>query len=552
MSNGGADASDGGGFLQGAANLLMPDTMTKLGEMKKNALVTQALKQDLIDKNNQRSAMSHIIGGRDPNSPDQSINWSPDSAPTGKYQMQDGDGNWQTYSLFGPKGASPSQADTTAENEIDDTDTNPSGTPGVDNRSLFGPKAPPQPASLFSDLPQAVKDMQSPDQQAQDYKQSQANYLRQSAPDQFIGSAVQQALMADRMKNFQSAAGVGGGFDQNDMKLIAIDPSLKLYGDVLKSRLAPTEQQKLLDAYNAIPDGDPRRAQMLPFIQKLQGIETDKNKIAETQASTAEKTAQTGLANQRKDLLSNSGFDDDTLENIYKTYATTGDLAKAIGPMPRGANAQTVISTVRNYITKRMNDDDLSPSEIAARKINLGAQAAAQTTAAKRGANVDMGAIELDTFADQALNALNDVNNGNFKPWNQIANLTADQISDPALAAYKTALQGVKGAYASVISRGGVPSVDAMHKADELLSSAQGPGAVKAIIAQMKNEASGVKSSSTQVQNNINARAAGKEPAPNQGAMPPVAPPIGQRRPNTVYMTPKGPLNWTGTGWVSP
>lgn len=54
------------------------------------------------------------------------------------------------------------------------------------------------------------------------------------------------------------------------------------------------------------------------------------------------------------------------------------------------------------------------------------------------------------------------------------------------------------------------------------------------------------------------------QPAPSGGlnfVQPPArpAPPMsqaapmpGQRTPNTVYMTPKGPLMWTGTGWVAP
>jgi hypothetical protein len=44
---------------------------------------------------------------------------------------------------------------------------------------------------------------------------------------------------------------------------------------------------------------------------------------------------------------------------------------------------------------------------------------------------------------------------------------------------------------------------------------------------------------------------ANKNPAP--AANPPkieAAPPANQRKPNTVYQTPKGPMKWTGTGWL--
>lgn len=39
---------------------------------------------------------------------------------------------------------------------------------------------------------------------------------------------------------------------------------------------------------------------------------------------------------------------------------------------------------------------------------------------------------------------------------------------------------------------------------------------------------------------------------PATAPQPHAAPMPGQRTPNTVYMTPKGPLMWTGTGWVAP
>lgn len=47
-------------------------------------------------------------------------------------------------------------------------------------------------------------------------------------------------------------------------------------------------------------------------------------------------------------------------------------------------------------------------------------------------------------------------------------------------------------------------------------------------------------------------RPAPARPAPNRSAAPTQAAPQdpAQRRPNTVYSTPRGPLMWTGTGWV--
>ena len=36
------------------------------------------------------------------------------------------------------------------------------------------------------------------------------------------------------------------------------------------------------------------------------------------------------------------------------------------------------------------------------------------------------------------------------------------------------------------------------------------------------------------------------------GGTPPKVPPVDQRQANRTYMTPKGPMKWTGTGWLPP
>jgi hypothetical protein len=44
------------------------------------------------------------------------------------------------------------------------------------------------------------------------------------------------------------------------------------------------------------------------------------------------------------------------------------------------------------------------------------------------------------------------------------------------------------------------------------------------------------------------------EPSPpsDPASEPPVAPPPADRVPNMTYTTPRGPMKWTGTGWISP
>jgi hypothetical protein len=203
MSLGGSTGTeDGGSYLQRVADNFAPDVAI-------NRLKIQALRNDLIDKNNQRSAMSHLVGGRDPNGLTPGMNYNPDAPPTGTYQAQDENGNWQTYpigsgpigsqadstqSLFTPRKIADQPLQSPAMGKMPTTDDGASlfspnlrqavalQTPAKpDMQSLFGDTTP-APLSLFNDTP------------SQSYDDKRDMYLRQAAPETFLANAAQQAL----------------------------------------------------------------------------------------------------------------------------------------------------------------------------------------------------------------------------------------------------------------------------------------------------------------------------------------------------------------------
>jgi hypothetical protein len=203
MSLGGnTDNESGGSYLQRVADNFAPDVAI-------NRLKIQALRNDLIDKNNQRSAMSHTVGGRDPNGLTPGMNYNPDAPPTGTYEAQDENGNWQTYpigsgpigsqadstpSLFTPRKIADQPLQSPAMGKMPTTDDGVSlfspnlrqavalQTPAKpDMQSLFGDTTP-APLSLFNDTP------------SQSYDDKRDMYLRQAAPETFLANAAQQAL----------------------------------------------------------------------------------------------------------------------------------------------------------------------------------------------------------------------------------------------------------------------------------------------------------------------------------------------------------------------
>lgn len=428
----------------------------------------------------QQSAQSGLLGGPDPNSAVPDVNWSamPQTAPTAA-QVQQPDGSFVR--------APNTQA------------------------GLLGANAPADqvtPGGLLGYTPD-------------DNAAQRRGLLSQAMPEQFLSAQTNQAIMGPRIAALP-------GVTEGQRAAMLLDPKAGIDAYAKQQFPMASDDQKLADAIAALPEGDPRRAVLQGIADKKAFIpEKDPNKIAEMHATAIKNEAEAALAKQRGELLKTSGYDDDTLERIYQTYKTTGDLQKSIGPLPRGANAQPMMNAIQNYVTKRMTADKITPAQQAAAKVNLAAMAGAAKKAGERGANADMTAYELESFADQAEEALAQVGNSGFKPWNSIKNFTESQLSDPKLAALKTALQGVQGAYAGVKSRTGATTVEGMREADALLGAAQGPDALKAVFAQMKKEAAGVKASSSQVQNDILDRinpGGGANPAP--AARAPAAPKI--------------------------
>ncbi len=150
-----------------------------------------------------------------------------------------------------------------------------------------------------------------------------------------------------------------------------------------------------------------------------------------------------------------------------------------------------------------MTADGASQGDVAAAQVNLKAQGSAARKAAERGANVDMGAYELDAFGDQVLDAAKSVGNAKFVPWNVLANTANENISDPNLARYKASINGAIGAYAQVLARNGTPTVEGLRIGQETLNKQQSYAAVAATIKQWQLEAKTIRASSGAVQQNI-------------------------------------------------
>jgi hypothetical protein len=458
--------------------LLIPDTMAKMQGLQENRIKLQKAESE-------QSAMAHLFGGPDTLGKTKGMIYAPDAAPTGNYQIQDENGNWVTRSLF-DKAAKSAPADNSSE--ADDTDTNPAGTPGVDSRSLFG-STKPQPASLFTDIPQALKDLPTPDQQTQDYKQSQAGYLRQAAPDLFLKSAASQALLGSRMAGLPS-----GMFSPGQQA------ALMLGGDKALEKFAESQfpQQPealrivkgLEDQLATLPLSDPRRADLQNLLQKTTTAEWQnplfqQKTLAEIQAALA-RAQHYGVQDATRTLFKDMPQElqgEDALnwvkQNVQNGNAIASQVANIVAgkvkkpSIGRPGGLGEATNALLGIAYPDFSDIDLGNRFDLAKQLNDQKDTAlgGKLNTTEKIINHSIG----------LLNSALDLDNGTVKAGNYVRNFIKGQTSDAALKAYQLN-QGGLGNEFEKLSGGGKPGETSKAEAQAYYDANAGlPGTIGAV-----------------------------------------------------------------------
>lgn len=135
---------------------------------------------------------------------------------------------------------------------------------------------------------------------------------------------------------------------------------------------------------------------------------------------------------------------------------------------------------------------DKTPDEIAddikKGKIELAAQTAETTTAAKQAGKVQVAQDEIKRFAPRAMDASLAVPRGDWVPINRLLQTADTALSDPKLKNLKVRINALMNAYDQLASRGGT-DVEKRKEARDLLLSADGPEAFKAALDAITDEA---------------------------------------------------------------
>jgi len=188
----------------------------------------------------------------------------------------------------------------------------------------------------------------------------------------------------------------------------------------------------------------------------------------------------------KNDEGADASLDDATTTMMAKQYLA-GDRS-VMQNLGRGAQGSANIVKLRGAIKAEADKQGLDGEGIAQRMVDyVGDTARERTAATQEGrmapAGIEAhGAIQLGRIASDA------VPRGNWVPINKAIQAYQEGTSDPALRAFGSANTTIINTYARAINPNGVGTVADKEHARQMLSTADGPAAYKAVLDQLEKE----------------------------------------------------------------
>ena len=265
--------------------------------------------------------------------------------------------------------------------------------------------------------------------------------------------------------------------------LSSVGPGWVLTGEVSNTPVV-SDADKILglikqrDALYAANPNDPNISVLNDLIKKGRGYETDPQAIAARAAKI--KADEAAVANAANGIL---GEDD---LNFMAAQALTGDQSVMQG-LGYGQTGATNRANLRKAMNKMATDRGMAPQEVAAMNVQMFGDRAQARTIGTRTANVDMAVREADQFADLALEQSSKVPRGKWVPINSVMNAYASGSGDPEMRRFGAFNNSFLNAYATAVGKGTM-TVEGRKHAEDMLSTADGPEAYKAVISALKQE----------------------------------------------------------------
>lgn len=177
----------------------------------------------------------------------------------------------------------------------------------------------------------------------------------------------------------------------------------------------------------------------------------------------------------------------------------------------RGVQGAKNIIAVRREERKIAEALGETGADTAAAVAGFAGEKAAARTGATRAANIGMAVTEAQQTFPLVRQASAALPRGQFVPANRAIQAAQTNTGDPRVVALGTALNTSVNAYARAISPTGVPTVSDKEHARELLSTANTPEQLDAVLSMMEKEMAAASKAPTEVMARQKARISGRD-----------------------------------------
>jgi len=182
----------------------------------------------------------------------------------------------------------------------------------------------------------------------------------------------------------------------------------------------------------------------------------------------------------------NTTLDPTTIDTMADQYIA-GDKS-VLQNLGRGQQGAANLVALRNSIAKRAGERGLDGNGLAQGMISYAGDLSRERTAGTQEGRMASAGIEAQGAVNLAQKASDAVPRGSFVPVNQLLQMGQQSISDPSLRAFQAANTTLINTYARAINPNGVGTVADKEHARQMLSTADGPEAYKAVLNQMRRE----------------------------------------------------------------
>jgi hypothetical protein len=258
-------------------------------------------------------------------------------------------------------------------------------------------------------------------------------------------------------------------------------------------------------------------------------------------------------------------LDKDTIDYMADQYMA-GDRS-VFTNLGRGKSGARNVVALRKRVAEKAREIDpatgkprMNARQVASAQAELQGYGAYMRTVEGASARMQTAAQEARNMASDVVATSKAVPRSKYKYINWVGNEFRSATGDPAITQFTAALNSFVNTYARAISPTGQPTVADKEHARDMLNTAMSQGQIEAGLRILDREMQNAIAAPSQSRNQRSDEFYSNNKKGPEAAHGPINPPAAGAKPaaprqdqlvkGRVYNTPKGPLRWTGTGFI--